>query len=215
MEQEIKYTQEWIPIEKIFNNGIIKLKNKNYIKIIKIKPINFSLKSNLEKEAILNSYKIFLKTCNFDIQILIQSSKENLNKNFENIKNNLKKEKKEFLNKIAEDYFYFIQKFNSMKNSSSKNFYIIISNNNNEEVEENIFQELNEKYFKIKECLFRCGNTTVDINSAQEVKDVFNSFINTRLYLKWEVGYGNFEVGGRKYEVGPLTSIIVIDIKIA
>ncbi len=184
MEQEIKYAQEWIPIEKIFNNGIIKLKNKNYIKIIKIKPINFSLKSNLEKEAILNSYKIFLKTCNFDIQILIQSSKENLNKNLEKIKNNLKKEKKDFLNKISEDYFYFIQKFNSIKNSSSKNFYIIISNNNNEEVEENIFQELNEKYFKIKECLFRCGNTTVDINSAQEVKDVFNSFINTRLYLK-------------------------------
>ena len=184
MEQEIKDTQDWIPIEKIFNNGIIKLKNKKYIKIIKIKPINFSLKSNLEKEAILNSYKIFLKTCNFDIQILIQTSKENLNKNFENIKNNLKKEKKDFLNKISEDYFYFIQKFNSIKNSSSKNFYIIISNNNKEEIEENIFQELNERYFKIKECLFRCGNTTVDINSSQEVKDIYNSFINTRLYLK-------------------------------
>ena len=163
---------------------LVKLKNKKYIKIIKIKPINFSLKSNLEKEAILNSYKIFLKTCNFDIQILIQTSKENLNKNIENIKNNLKKEKKDFLNKIAEDYFYFIQNFNSIKNSSSKNFYIIISNNNNEEIEENIFQELNERYFKIKECLFRCGNATVDVNSEQEVKDVFNSFINTRLYLK-------------------------------
>ena len=184
MEQEIKYTQDWIPIEKIFNNGIIKLKNKNYIKIIKIKPINFSLKSNLEKEAILNSYKIFLKTCNFDIQILIQTSKENLNKNIENIKNNLKNEKKDFLNKIAEDYFNFIQNFNSIKNSSGKNFYIIISNNNNEEIEENIFQELNEKYFKIKECLFRCGNATVDVNSEQEVKDIYNSFINTRLYLK-------------------------------
>ena len=54
MQQEKIYTQEWIPIDKIFDNGIIKLKNKNYIKIIKINPINFSLKSNLEKEAILN-----------------------------------------------------------------------------------------------------------------------------------------------------------------
>lgn len=184
MRQEKISTQEWIPIEKIFYNGIIKLKNNNYIKIIKVVPINFSLKSNLEKEAILNSYKIFLKTCNFDIQILIQSSKENLNKNIENIKNNLKKEKKDFLNKIAEEYFYFIQKLNSIKNSSSKNFYIIISNSNKEDLEENVFQELNEKYFKIKECLFRCGNTTVDINSEQDVKDVFNSFINTRIYLK-------------------------------
>ena len=184
MEQEIKYVQDWIPVENIFENGIFKLKNKKYIKIIKINPINFSLKSNLEKEAILNSYKIFLKTCNFDIQILIQSSKENLNKNIENIKNNLKKEKKEFLNKISEEYFDFIQKINSIKNSSSKNFYIVISNNKNENLEDNIFQELNEKFFKIKECLFRCGNTVIDINSKQEVQEIFNSFINTRLYLK-------------------------------
>ena len=44
MQQEKISTQEWVPIDKIFDNGIIKLKNKNYIKIIKINPINFSLK---------------------------------------------------------------------------------------------------------------------------------------------------------------------------
>ena len=184
MEQEITTTQEWIPIEKIFDNGIIKQKNNKYIKIIKIKPINFSLKSNLEKEAILNSYKIFLKTCNFDIQILIQSSKENLNKNIENIKNNLKKENKEFLNQIAKEYFEFIQKFNSIKNSSNKNFYIIISNNNKDDVEENIFQELNEKYFTIKECLFRCGNKIQEVNKKEDIKELYYSFFNTRKVLK-------------------------------
>lgn len=184
MQQEKIYTQEWIPIEKIFDNGIIKLKNKNYIKIIKINPINFSLKSNLEKEAILNSYKIFLKTCNFNIQILIQSSKEDLSKNIENINKNLNKENKDFLNNIATSYFDYILKFNSIKNSSSKNFYIIISNNNNEDIEENIFQELNEKYFKIKECLFRCGNISKDLNSKKKVKELLNSFFNTRFFLK-------------------------------
>ena len=183
MEQQEITTQEWIPLDKIFNNGIIKLKNNNYIKIIKVNPINFSLKSNLEKEAILNSYKIFLKTCNFDIQIIIQSCKQDLNKNIENIKNYLKKENKNFLNKLSENYFDFILKFNSIKNSSSKNFYIIISNENQENLEENIFQELNEKYFKIKECLFRCGNIVQDLNSKEQVKEVFNSFFNTRLYL--------------------------------
>ena len=50
----------------------------------------------MEKESILNSYKIFLKTCNFDIQILIQSSKENLDKNIQIIKNNLEKENKKY-----------------------------------------------------------------------------------------------------------------------
>ena len=60
--------QEWLPIEEIYNDGIIKLKNNKIIKILKINPINYNLKSELEKEAILNSYKIFLKTCNFNIQ---------------------------------------------------------------------------------------------------------------------------------------------------
>ena len=47
--------QEWLPFEQILDNGIIKLKNNDYIKIIKVMPINFNLKSELEKEAILNS----------------------------------------------------------------------------------------------------------------------------------------------------------------
>ena len=61
--------QEWLPFEKIFENGIIKLKNNSYIKLIKVSPINYNLKTELEKEAILNSYKIFLKTCNFHFKL--------------------------------------------------------------------------------------------------------------------------------------------------
>ena len=183
MEEKQITTQDWIPIDKIYENGIIKLKSKKFIKILKINPINFNLKSNLEKEAILSSYKIFLKTCNFDIQIIIQSSKENLNKNIENIEKNLKLENKNYLSEIAKDYFEFIQKYNSIKNSSTKNFFIIISNNQ-EDSEDNIFQLLNEKYFKIKECLFRCGNIVQDLNSKNEVKKLLNIFLNSRIYLK-------------------------------
>ena len=79
MKQEQLYSvQDWLPFQKILDNGIIKLEENLYVKIIQINPINFNLKSELEKEAILNSYKLFLKTCNFDIQILIQSNKEDL-----------------------------------------------------------------------------------------------------------------------------------------
>ena len=73
--KKISSTQSWIQIETVLENGVIKTEDK-YIKIIKILPINFSLKSELEKEAILNSYKLFLKTFNYKMQILIQSKKE-------------------------------------------------------------------------------------------------------------------------------------------
>ncbi len=177
--------QEWLPIEMIYNNGIVKLKNNKFIKILKIIPINYNLKSDLEKESILNSYKIFLKTCNFNIQILIQSSKEDLSNHIFNIQKNIQKKENKYLNYIAQNYIEYINKINLNKKSSSKNFYIIISNIQNKkenlmESEEIIKSELKEKYFKIKECLSRCGNSVYEISSKKEIKKIFYSFLNTR-----------------------------------
>ena len=78
---KILTVQQWLPIEKIYREGFVKLKNNKIIKIIKVNPINYNLKSDLEKEAILNSYKIFLKTCNFNIQIRTDNTSKNNTKN--------------------------------------------------------------------------------------------------------------------------------------
>ena len=182
--KQVLSTQSWIPIEEILKNGIIKTKTK-YIKILKVMPINYNLKSDLEKQAILNSYKIFLKTCNFDIQILIQSSKENLEKNILKIQKNIQKKENKYLKKLSEDYIDYINKINSNKKSSSKNFYIIISKKISKEQEYNesfeiIKSDLKEKYFKIKECLSRCGNAVFEINTKEECLKIINSFLNTR-----------------------------------
>ena len=77
-QKKIKSIQEWIPIQGILKTGSIKLKNHELIKILKVNSINFSLKTEFEKETILNSYKILLKTCNFPFQIIVQSTKEDL-----------------------------------------------------------------------------------------------------------------------------------------
>ena len=183
---KIYSVQSWIPFEKILENGIIKRKDNSYVKILKISPINFNLKSNLEKEAILNSYKIFLKTCNFNIQILIQSNKEDLSKHISKIKN-INLNQKEKIKNISNSYINFIQEINQKRKSSSKNFYILIKENPenkkqkiNEENEKFYCEKLNEKYFKIKECLARCGNIVTQIDNRGEVEKILNSFLNTR-----------------------------------
>ena len=174
--------QEWLQIDKIFENGIIKLKNNNYLKILKIIPINYNLKSELEKEAILNSYKIFLKTCNFNLQILIQSNKEDLSQHISNIKNSVKEENKKIKN-ISDEYINYLNKLNIDKKSAIKNFYIIIKNdkkiiekNNMENKENIIFEELNDNYLKIKDTLSRCGNIVFEINSKNNCKNILFSF---------------------------------------
>ena len=180
-----KSVQEWQLIENIYEDGIIKLKNNKFIKIIKVEPVNYNLKSDLEKNSILNSYKIFLKTCNFDIQILIQSSKENLDTHISKIRKNIQNKENNYLKELSEDYINYINKINLTKKSSSKNFYIIISNKNfkkqkNIEINEIIKNDLKEKYFKIKECLSRCGNSVTEINTKENTEKIIYSFFQTR-----------------------------------
>ena len=98
------------------------------------------------------------------------------------IKETVKKENNFNLLKISQKYIEFITKMNNEKKSSSKNFYIIIKN---EEVKfskgiELIIADLNEKFFKIKECLSRCGNVAVEISDKEELKNILFTFLNSR-----------------------------------
>lgn len=143
----------------------------------------------MEKESILNSYKIFIKSCNFNLQILIQSKKENLEKHFFNLEQE-KKNKETKAYPIYDQYIEYIKKINSENKSSSKNFYIIIHQNDenpntipNYNLEKIIIDNLNEKYFKIKETLSRCGNFVFEINKKETV-DILYSFFNCRKNLK-------------------------------
>ncbi len=189
-KQEIHSVQEWLPFQKILENGLIKINDNEYIKIIKINPINFNLKSELEKEAILNSYKIFLKTYQFNFQILIQSNKEDLSKHISNInKQSILEENK--ISEFSKKYIEYIKQLNHNKKSSSKNFYIIIKyqnenkkNDNNEinNIENYAYQELNDQYFKIKDCLSRCGNLVEDFSEKEKIREILSSFFNKRQY---------------------------------
>lgn len=145
-----------------------------------MQPINYNLKSNLEKEAILNSYKIFLKSCNFNIQILIQSKKVDLNDHIKKLEKNKNKENNNLKN-ILSKYQENIIKINSINKSDSKQFFIIISEKIENKKEEIIIQELNEKYFKIKEGLSRCGNKIININKKEEIEKILKKslFIET------------------------------------
>ena len=186
IKNKINSFQEWLPFDKILDNGIIKLKNNSYIKIIKVLPINYNLKSELEKEAILNSYKLFLKTCDFDIQILIQSNKEDLSKHISHLKQESEKEYNQNLVYIYKKYINFINNKIQQKNSSKKNFLILIKypqSVTKEEIDEKYVQNnLNEKYYKIKECLSRCGNLVFEYNSKEETKQLLYTFFNYRNY---------------------------------
>ncbi len=54
----------------------------------------------------------------------------------------------------------------------------------NQELRENgetiAISELNENFFKIKECLSRCGNMAYEITDKEELKKILFTFFSTR-----------------------------------
>lgn len=174
--EQIRSVQNWMQFDEILENGIVKLKDSSYIKIIKVNPINYNLKSELEKEAILNSYKNVFQNCNFNLQVLIQSKKEDLSKHISIIK------EKNINPNILNQYIEYIKKLNVNRKSSSKNFYIILKNNTQGEIENINIEKLQEKYLKLKESLSRCGNILSEITNENQIKEIIFSFLNSNKF---------------------------------
>ena len=166
--KKINSIQEWFCIEDILENGTIITKENSRVKILKVEPINFFLRSEMEKEVILNSYKNIFKSINFDIQIIIQSTKEDLSSNTNYIKS------KEISNKkLLNQYIEYIESLNQIKKSNNKNFYLIVK----EASEQN---SINEKISKIQDLLERCGNRSYVVNSKEEVIKIIETFYKIR-----------------------------------
>ena len=166
--KKINSIQEWFCIEDILENGTIITKENSRVKILKVEPINFFLRSEMEKEVILNSYKNIFKSINFDIQIIIQSTKEDLSSNINYIKS-----KEIFNKKLINQYIEYIESLNQIKKSNNKNFYLIVK----EAFEQNL---INEKISKIQDLLERCGNRSYVVNSKEEVIKIIETFYKIR-----------------------------------
>lgn len=127
---------------------------------------------------------MFLKTCDFNIQILIQSKKESLSKTFLILKEKSQNEK-EKIRELIEKYKEFVIQKNNENKSASKNFFIVIKidkkdsqKDDEKQINEQIaINKLNENFFKIKEALSRCGNIVYDINEKTEIIYILSSFV--------------------------------------
>ena len=174
--EKIPSVQSWLPYEQILNKGIIKLKDETYIKILQVTPINYTLKSDLEKEAILNSYINLFKSTSLNLQILIQSRKEDLSKNIKLL------QKTNSYEELKEKYIQYIQYLNKNKKSSSKNFYLIIQENTSIREEKVKIEKLQNEYIKVKDLLSRCGNIVSEYTEEKEIVSIFYSFLNSNKF---------------------------------
>ena len=159
--------QEWLNIKAIDENKII-LNSGETITVLKVLPINLKLKSQLEQNAILNSYKLFLKNLNSEIQILVSSKKTDVSNHLDKILKNTKENSPIY--EMSKDYIDLINNIIEQKGTISKEFYIIMRCSENTQ----------NDILKITEHLITCGNDVQECSNEQIIA-LLSNFLNKRL----------------------------------
>jgi hypothetical protein len=118
-------TQQFVNIDSI-TDGVIKLKNKAYRKILIVSGINFDLKSAEEQEMITFAFQSFLNSVDFTLQLFIHSRKINIDNYLKKVEDRENQETNELLKNQIFEYREFIKSFVAQNAIMSKNFFVVV-----------------------------------------------------------------------------------------
>lgn len=91
-----------------------------------VSSVNFALKSEDEKNAVLSSYQEFLNSLTFPIQLLSTSQKLDLTNYLESVKKSGAVQTNQLLKLQADEYVSFVQQLLEVANIMEKRFYVVV-----------------------------------------------------------------------------------------
>jgi hypothetical protein len=124
-------TQRYLPFAEI-KNDIVVLKNGGLRAVLQIEPINFNLKSETEQIGIISGYESFINTLVFPVQILVRSTRVDIDPYLALIKEKTTQQDNPLLKAQTEAYGTFIKKVVDVADIMQKRFYVIVPLDNTE-----------------------------------------------------------------------------------
>lgn len=169
-------TKDWLPVKDI-TNGIISLKNGDYLKILEVLPINFKLRSKTEKRSIILNYREFLKACHFPMQVSIQCRKADIEPHIKKMEGFYKDETNDNARAMMQGYINLVKTLGT-KGAVSRRFFLIIPYVPPAGVKDidfsDVDKQLSEKVLNVKDYLKPCGNIVVDTGEASDTEYLLN-----------------------------------------
>ncbi|OHB00439.1 MAG: hypothetical protein A3E94_00465 [Candidatus Zambryskibacteria bacterium RIFCSPHIGHO2_12_FULL_44_12b] len=193
-----KPTQDFVPIEEI-RDGIILLKDGGMRAIILASSLNFSLKSEDEKTAIIMQFQDFLNSLDFSIQIFVQSRKLDIRPYLALLENQKKNQVNDLMKIQIQEYMDFVKKFTESTNIMTKSFFVVVPyspgvlqtkenpikrfmpakqsapTNKEENFEENRSQ-LEQRLAVVEQGLMRCGVRTARLGTEEIIELFYKTF---------------------------------------
>lgn len=175
--------QEFLPIEDI-RGGMIITKDKRYLKVVEIRPINFLLRSANEQRDIIMSFAELLRVAPVKIQFKSNSNRADIEKFVQNSLEEMRKETNPDCIKMDKDYIEHIQSI-ATNNAISRRFFVIFEYENPlpayHPSEKEIRFALESAARNFRSYLSRCGNSTVDFDDEKEENEFLLQLLYTLL----------------------------------
>jgi hypothetical protein len=118
-------TQRYLPIAEIKEDTVV-LKNGGLRAVLKVNSLNFNLKSEVEQQGIIAGYQAFVNTIIFPIQILVRSTRLNIDPYIQNLKKRGETQMSPLLKEQTSDYADFMEKLVDIADIMQKSFYVVV-----------------------------------------------------------------------------------------
>ena len=118
-------TQNFLEVDKV-KQGIVILKNKAFRSILMVSSLNFALKSDDERTAVIYQFQNFLNSLDFTCQIIVQSRQLNITGYLDQLKKIEQEQQNELLKIQTNEYRKFIESLVETGTIMSKSFFVSI-----------------------------------------------------------------------------------------
>ncbi len=146
--------EKFVELRKVENNTIY-LDKKRLVGIIQVNPVNFSILSPEQQEAIIGSFRDFLNSIDFPIQIVMRTVDLNLDEYLNSLRKRVLSTKKEALLGQFNNFEEFMHEHTNNKAIKNRLFYIIIPceiNNGEEFALDELSNRIEQCQAKLKKC---------------------------------------------------------------
>jgi len=161
---------------KGIKDGVLILPNERYRVILTVAPINFELKSEDERDAIIDTYESFLNSVGWPLEILVRTREVDMGKYLSDIKARKDNEKEDIYRVQLESYGEFVLGLIETNKILTRNFYVVIPYDSNGKLEfEGVREQLDRRLDIVRKGLSRLGISSRKLDNL-EVLDLFYSF---------------------------------------
>lgn len=168
-------TQRYLPFSQIRDNIIVMKDNSSRV-VLKCSTINFLLKSIEEQDAIIMSFQRFLNSIDFPIQIIVRSTKLDIDAYLNKLNHLAVKQTNPLLQNQTYEYIEYLKKLIEVAQIMRKDFYIVIPI---DQEQDNSVRDLSF-FGKFK-------NFWASINGQDEIIKIKGQIRNLNVMKKWLV----------------------------